>query len=91
MEQEMNTEITEFHNLMAAIKTESAFLKKIILTEEEAKEESKILSEFDGTVQAQVFGTLNHLVRYQLDGWMELIDDGDDGDDSEDGTDPAQD
>ncbi len=89
MEQEKNPEITEFHSLMAAIRTESALLRKVISSEEEAEEESKILSEFDGTVQAQVFGTLNHLVRYQLDGWMELIDDGDDGDDSEYGTDPA--
>nr|WP_319488715.1 hypothetical protein [uncultured Caproiciproducens sp.] len=89
MEQEKNMEITEFRSLMAAIRTESALLGKVILAEDEAKEESKILSEFDNTVQAQVFGTLNHLVGYQLAGWMDLIDDGDDGDDI-DGTDPAQ-
>lgn len=82
MEQGEKSEIAEFRSLMAAIRAESDLLKKTILTEEEATEELKILSEFDGAIQTQVFGTLNHLIEYQMNGWMELIDDGDDGDDS---------
>jgi hypothetical protein len=56
----------------------------MILSKEEEDEENKILSDFDNTVQLQVFSTINNLVKYQLNGWRELVDEGDDG---EDGTD----
>ena len=81
MEEENHSEIAEFNRLMSAIQAESTSLKKVILTEDEATEKAKILSEFDGTVQVQVFGTLNHLIQYQMNGWKELINDEEDGDD----------
>jgi len=86
VKQEENSEITEFRTLLAAIRTESALLKKAILTEEEESEESKIFNEFDQTVLVQVFSTLNHLTNYQVYGWRELFDG---GDDSEDGISPV--
>jgi hypothetical protein len=86
MKQEENPEITEFQTLLTAIQTESNLLKKLFLTKEEREEESKIINEFDTTIQSQVFSTLNNLVMYQLEGWRELVDG---GDGSEDGANPA--
>ena len=81
MIQERNTEIVEFHSLMAAIRRESAELKKVILTKDEEEEGRKIFVEFDEAIQNQVFSTLNYLVKYQLNGWRELVDGGDNIDD----------
>lgn len=80
MDQEKNTEVTEFHNLMDSIRHESASLKDVIMTKEEQKEKSKIINEFDQTIQVQVFSTLNHLQVYQIAGWRELVDEGDEDD-----------
>lgn len=74
MEQTESPELLEFHGLMTAIRTESALLQKVMLSEEEVKEENEILREFDSAIQAQIFSTLTNLVLYQLRGWRELID-----------------
>lgn len=74
MGQTTTPEFLEFRGLMAAIRTKTALLQKMILSEEEEKEETEILSKFDGAIQAQVFSTLTNLVLYQLRGWRELID-----------------
>ena len=74
MEQTTTPEFLEFRGLMAAIRTKTALLQKMILSEEEEKEETEILSKFDSAIQAQVFSTLTNLVLYQLRGWRELID-----------------
>lgn len=87
MEQATDREAEEFYQLIGAIRAQCDSLKKLILTREEKKEREKILTEFDNTIQAQVFGTIDHLSSYQLKGWRELIDGGEDG---RDGTGPAQ-
>jgi hypothetical protein len=74
MEQTISPELLEFHGLMTAIRTESALLQKMILSEEDGKEETEILSEFDSAIQAQAFSTLTNLALYQLRGWRGLID-----------------
>lgn len=74
MEQAKSPELLEFRSLMTAIRTESALLQKLLLSEEEGKEETEILSEFDSAVQGQAFSTLTNLTLYQLRGWRELID-----------------
>lgn len=74
MEQTISLELLEFRGLMAAIKTESDLMKKVILSEMEEKEENAILCKFNSVVDAQVFSTIiNHAI-YQLRGWRELID-----------------
>ena len=80
MKQEENPEVTNLRTLLAAIQTESALLKKVILTEEEEAEASKIFNKFDEAIQAQVFSTLNHLSNYQAYGWRTLADEADDND-----------
>ena len=74
MEQIVTPEYLEFRSLMAAIRTETVFLQKMILSEEEEKEETEILGKFDGVIQVQVFSTITNLALYQLRGWRELID-----------------
>lgn len=86
MERSEESKISEFHSRMAAIRAEFDSLKKVVLSKEEEQEESKMLSDFDSAVQTQVFGTLEHLMAYQINGWRELADGGDNG---EDGTDPV--
>ena len=74
MEQTISLELLEFRGLMAAIKTESNLMKKVILSEMEEKEENAILCKFNSVVDAQVFSTIINLAIYQLRGWRELID-----------------
>lgn len=74
MEQTMTPELLEFRGLMAAIKTESDLMKKVILSEKEEKEENEILCKFNSMVETQVISTIFNLVIYQLRGWRELID-----------------
>lgn len=74
MDKTKSPELLEFHGLMTAIRTESASLLKMVLSEEEMAEETDVLSEFDSAIQAQIFSTLTNLVLYQLRGWRELID-----------------
>lgn len=74
MEQTISLELLEFRGLMAAIKTESDLMKKVILSEMEEKEENAILCKFNSVVDAQVFSTIINLAIYQLRGWRELID-----------------
>jgi hypothetical protein len=59
---------------MTAIREDSVFLKQMILSEEDEKEEIEILSKFDSEIQAQAFSTLTNLALYQLRGWRGLID-----------------
>jgi hypothetical protein len=73
MEQKADPELQEFYDLMTAIMTESALLREIILSEEDGKEETEILREFDGAIQAQAFSTLTNLTLYQLRGWRGLL------------------
>ena len=73
MEQTISGEFSEFCDLMAAIRTEAALLGKMILSQEEEKEELEILSKFDSSIQAQVFSTLTNLCLYQVRGWRGLI------------------
>jgi hypothetical protein len=74
MEQTVAPELLEFRGLMTAIKTESELMKKVILSEEEEKEENDILCRFNTVVETQVLSTLIKLTIYQLSGWRELID-----------------
>lgn len=74
MEQTISPELLEFRDIVAAITAESVLLKKMILSEEEGKEEAEILREFDSAIQAQAFSTLTNLALYQLRGWRELTD-----------------
>lgn len=74
MEQTISPELLEFHNLMTVIITESALLRKMILSEEDGKEEIEILRKFDSAIQAQAFSTLTNLALYQLRGWRGIID-----------------
>lgn len=74
MEQTITLELSEFRCLMNAIRTETAFLQRMILSEEEEREETEILSKFDSVIQVQVFSTMTNLTLYQLRGWRELID-----------------
>lgn len=84
MEQTKVSEIAEFRSLMAAIRTESDFMKKMILSKEEEDEEHKIHRDFDSVIRTQVFGTLEHLMAYQVIGWRELVDGGDNGENEAD-------
>lgn len=77
---------TEFHSLIAAIRAQADVLKKMILTEEEKQEWNKILTDFDNTIQAQVYSTFYHLSMYQLEGWRELVDGEGSGDETSSGT-----
>ncbi|MVB09690.1 hypothetical protein CAFE_03550 [Caprobacter fermentans] len=79
MERSEEAKIPEFRSLIAAIREEAGPLKDVILSKAEEDEENKILSDFDNAVQIQVFGTLEHLKAYQLNGWRELVDGEDDG------------
>ena len=74
MEQTTAPEVLEFRGLMTAIRTESAFLQKMMLSDEEEKEETEMLSKFDSVIQSQVLSTMTNLALYQLRGWRELID-----------------
>ena len=74
MEQTITPELLEFRRLMAAIRTESDLMKKVILSEEEEKEENEILCKFTSAVETQVLSTIAKLAIYQLRGWRELID-----------------
>lgn len=74
MEQTITLELSEFRCLMNTIRTETAFLQRMILSEEEEREETEILSKFDSVIQVQVFSTMTNLTLYQLRGWRELID-----------------
>lgn len=87
MERSKEAKISEFRRLIAAIRKGFCPLKDVILSKAEEDEENKILSDFDNAVQTQVFGTLEHLTIYQINGWRELVD-GEDG--SEDGTNAAK-
>lgn len=85
MKRDENPDLLEFRGLMAAIREESELLKKLILSEEEEREASRILSEFGDGIQVQAISTLSNLAAYQCHGWRELVDD-----DSDDGTDSAR-
>lgn len=74
MEQGENGKLPELRSLIAAIRAASFKLRDTALSEEEAREESEIFSEFDAVVHTQAFSTLNNLVNYQLYGWRELTD-----------------
>ena len=74
MGQTISPELSEFHSLMADIRTESALMKKTILSDEEEKEENEILGRFNSVIEAQVFSTIFNIAIYQLRGWRELID-----------------
>jgi hypothetical protein len=87
MEQAKDPEIAELRSLAAKIRKESALLKNVILSREEEGEISGIVREFDDTIRAQVFSTIDHLSAYQLYEWRELMDG---GDDSKDGAGPSQ-
>ncbi len=78
MERETDRNVAEFHSLTGKIRAESAALKKVMLSESEEQELGGILQDFDNTIQAQVFSTLDHLSAYQLYEWREQIDGGDD-------------
>lgn len=78
MEQSADPEITEFRSLIASIRAESDSLKNMFLSHEEEDEENKILKDFDDAIQTQVYGTLEHLMSYQMNGWRELVDGGND-------------
>lgn len=74
MEQTISPELLEIRGLMTVIRTESALLQKMILSEDNGKEETKILRAYDSAIQAQAFSTLTNLVLYQIRGWRGLID-----------------
>ena len=74
MEQTTTPELLEFRELMAAIRIESDLMKKVILSEEEEKEENEILCKFRSVVETQVLSTIVKLAIYQLREWRELID-----------------
>lgn len=74
MEQTMTPELLEFRGLITAIRMESDLMKKVILSENEEKEENEILCKFCSMVETQVLSTIFNLVIYQLRGWRELID-----------------
>jgi hypothetical protein len=74
VEQAISPERLEFRGLMTAIKTESDVMKKVILSEEEEKEENEILCKFNSVVETQVYSTIINIAVYQLRGWRELID-----------------
>lgn len=74
MEQTTTPEFLEFRGLMAAIRTKTALLQNMILSDAEGKEEMEILNKFDRVIQVQVFSTITNLALYQLRGWKELID-----------------
>lgn len=79
MGQAEDLEETEFRSLITAIRTQADLLKQTILTEDEKQEWNKILTEFDNTIQAQIYSTFYHLSKYQLEGWRELVDGEGDG------------
>jgi len=74
MEQTISPELLEIRGLMTVIRTESALLQKMILSEDNGKEETEILRAYDSAIQAQAFSTLTNLVLYQIRGWRGLID-----------------
>ena len=76
MEQISESETAEFCRLTEDIRNQINSLKKMILTEEEKDEQSKILQNFDDAIRSQVLGTLEHLMIYQISGWRELADEG---------------
>ncbi|HEX3026578.1 MAG TPA: hypothetical protein VHR42_05060 [Clostridia bacterium] len=86
MGQAKDLEITEFHTLIAEIRAQTDLLKETILTEDEKQEWNKILTDFDNSILNQVYGTLYHLSKYQLEGWRELIDGEGDGEKASPGT-----
>lgn len=74
MEHATSPKLDEFHSLIAAIRAESDLMKKVILSEEEEKEENEILGKFNSVVEIQVSTIITNLAVYQLIGWRELID-----------------
>ena len=74
MEQTIDSKLNDFRDVMAAIRIETDLMKKVILSEEEEKEENEILRRFNAVVETQVFSTLINLAVYQLRGWRELVD-----------------
>jgi Ni,Fe-hydrogenase maturation factor len=74
MEQKITPELLEFRELIAGIRAETDLMKKVILSEEEEKEENEILCKFRSVVETQVFSTIVKLAIYQLREWRELID-----------------
>lgn len=74
MEKTISPKLLEFRGLMTAIRTESDLMKKVILSEEEEKEENEIMGKFKSVVEAQIFSTISKLAFYQLCEWRELID-----------------
>lgn len=74
MEQRGNPDLAEVQGLISKIRTETANLKQMILSELDVNEETEILSRFDSAIQAQVFSSLVNLSLYQLRGWKELVD-----------------
>ena len=86
MGQAKDLEATEFHSLIAAIRTQADLLKQTILTANEEQEWNKILTDFDNTILDQIYSTLYHLSIYQLEGWRELVDGQNDGEETSAGT-----
>ena len=74
MEQTITPELLEFRGLMSAIRTESDLMKKVILSEDEEKEENEIMCKFRSMVETQVYSTIVKLAIYQLSEWRDLID-----------------
>lgn len=74
MDQKTALDLPAFRELMAAIRTESERMKKVILSEEEEKEENEILCKFKSVVEVQVYSTMMNIVKYQVQEWRELID-----------------
>ena len=74
MEQTVTPKLLAFRGVISEIITETELMKKLMLSDEEEKEENEILCRFKDVVEKQVFSTIVKLAIYQLREWRELID-----------------
>jgi hypothetical protein len=70
----------EAKRLLQGIRVEIDGLRGAILTEGERKEIKQIQEDFDRKMQEAVYATRNNLNSYRLDGWRQLIYEGDEDD-----------